>query len=322
MRTKDELFREAQRHIAGRRQRAVTRAERMRAAAFAAHPELAAAEEARVQAGLALTMTAARGGDTAAAAQKLEAAGQALEQSLRKAGYAPADLEPRFTCPLCHDTGLYKGSPCRCVAQVARTLRREEINDASPLALCAFDTFDVNRYPAEVEPELGGPPREYMAKVLQYCRRWAENFGPQSQNLLFMGGAGLGKTHLALAVADAVLERGFDVLYTSSAALAAQLNREHFDRDSEDSWLEACKEADLLILDDLGTEHITALTISVLYELVNTRMLCHRPTVYTTNITDQAIFEARYTEKVSSRMLGNCRMFKFFGMDQRLNRTR
>ncbi len=47
-------------------------------------------------------------------------------------------------------------------------------------------------------------------------------------------------------------------------------------------------------------------------------MLCRRPTIYTTNIVDQAVFEARYTEKVASRMLGNCRMFKFFGSDQRL----
>ena len=53
--------------------------------------------------------------------------------------------------------------------------------------------------------------------------------------------------------------------------------------------------ADLLILDDLGTEYITPLTISVLYELINTRMLTHRPTIYTTNITDQSVFVARYT---------------------------
>ncbi len=244
MRTKDELFREAQRHVAGRRQRAVTEAQRQ--------------------------------------------------------------------------PGLYRGVPCRCVAEVARKLRREEINAASPLALCSFSSFEVDRYPDTPEPELGGTPRAYMARVLKYCRDYATKFSAQSPNLLFMGGAGLGKTHMALAIADAVLERGYDVLYTSSAALAAQLGREHFDRDSEDTWLDACKEADLLILDDLGTEHITALTISVLYELINTRMLCHRPTVYTTNITDQAIFEARYTEKVASRMLGNCRMFKFFGQDQRL----
>ncbi len=318
MRTKDELFREAQRHIAARRQRAVTEAARKRSAAFAAHPELAAAEEARVQAGLALTMAAARGRDTAPAAARLEAAGQALQAALQAAGCTAADLEPQYTCPRCQDTGLANGAPCACVAEVARKLRREEINAASPLALCAFSTFDVSRYPDAPEPELGGSPREYMAKVLQFCRQWAEKFSPNSPNLLFMGGAGLGKTHLALAVADAVLARGYDVLYTSSAALAARLGREHFDHEGEDSWLDACKEADLLILDDLGTEHITALTISVLYELINTRMLCHRPTVYTTNITDQGIFEARYTEKVASRMLGNCRLFKFFGADQRL----
>ena len=79
-------------------------------------------------------------------------------------------------------------------------------------------------------------------------------------------------------------------------------------------------DADLLILDDLGTEYISQLTISVLYELINTRMLCHRPTIYTSNIVDSSIFEARYTEKVASRILGSCQIFKFFGTDQRLKR--
>ena len=51
MRTKDELFREALRHIAARRQQAVTAAERDRAAALAAHPELRAAEDARTENG-------------------------------------------------------------------------------------------------------------------------------------------------------------------------------------------------------------------------------------------------------------------------------
>ena len=41
MRTKDELFREALRHIAARRQQAITAAERDRAAALAAHPSCA-----------------------------------------------------------------------------------------------------------------------------------------------------------------------------------------------------------------------------------------------------------------------------------------
>ncbi|MGN0983865.1 MAG: ATP-binding protein [Gemmiger sp.] len=318
MRTKDELFREAQRHVSARRQRAVMQAETARRTAYAAHPELSDADDAHMRAGLALARLAAKGGDLSAGLAALRQADEAMTDCAAAAGYDRSSFVAAYTCPKCHDTGVADGKPCVCVTELARRLRREEINAASPLGLCRFDSFDVNRYPAEVEPELGGPPRDYMARLLAFCRKYAANFSGKSPNLLFMGTAGLGKTHLALAIADAVLDGGHDVLYTSAAALAARLGREHFDRDAEDEWLTACQEADLLILDDLGTEYITPLTISVLYELINTRMLTQRPTIYTTNITDQQVFTMRYTEKVASRMLGNCKMFKFFGVDQRL----
>lgn len=318
MRTRDELFREAQRQIAARRQRAVMQAETARRAAYAAHPELSEADDAHMRAGLALARLAAAGKDLTAARAALEQTDAAVTDRAAAAGYTREAFAPAFTCPRCRDTGVAGGQRCSCVAEVARRLRREEINAASPLGLCRFDTFDVTRYPAAVEPELGCTPQEYMARVAAFCQKYAANFSGKSPSLLFMGAAGLGKTHLALAIADAVLDAGHDVLYTSAAALAAHLGREHFDRDADDEWLTACQEADLLVLDDLGTEYITPLTISVLYELINTRMLTQRPTIYTTNITDQQVFETRYTEKVASRMLGNCKMFKFFGEDQRL----
>lgn len=318
MRTKDELFRAAQREIASRRQYAVMQAENARRAAFAAHPALAQADDAQMRAGLALAKTAALGGDLEAARTALAKADEDLAAAIREAGYADDAFLPCYACSLCRDTGMYNGNPCRCVADIARRLRREEINAASPLGLCQFSTFDVTRYSTEVEPELGISARAYMERLLNFCQSYAQKFSSKSSNLLFMGHTGLGKTHLALAIADAVLGGGHDVLYTSAAALAARLGREHFDFDSSDEWLNACQEADLLILDDLGTEYITPLTISVLYELINTRMLTERPTIYTTNITDQSVFVARYTEKVASRMLGGCKMFKFFGTDQRL----
>ena len=317
MRTKDELFRAAQREVAGYRQQAVMQAETARRAAYAAHPALAEADNAHMRAGLGLAKAAALGGSMEAARAALLRADEALAAAARDAGYDAEAFTPRYHCPLCGDTGMQGGNPCSCVAEVARRLRREEINAASPLGLCQFASFEVERYSDAVEAELGISPQEYMGKLLNYCRNYAARFSQNSPNLLFMGHTGLGKTHLALAIADAVLEGGHDVLYTSAAALAAQLGREHFDYSNNDEWLAACQEADLLILDDLGTEYITPLTISVLYELINTRMLTHRPTIYTTNITDQSVFVARYTEKVASRMLGGCKMFKFFGSDQR-----
>ena len=317
MRTKDELFRAAQREVAGYRQQAVMQAESARRAAYAAHPALAEADNAHMRAGLGLAKAAALGGSMEAARAALLRADEALAAAARDAGYDAEAFTPRYHCPLCGDTGMQGGNPCSCVAEVARRLRREEINAASPLGLCQFASFEVERYSDAVEAELGISPQEYMGKLLNYCRNYAARFSQNSPNLLFMGHTGLGKTHLALAIADAVLEGGHDVLYTSAAALAAQLGREHFDYSNNDEWLAACQEADLLILDDLGTEYITPLTISVLDELINTRMLTHRPTIYTTNITDQSVFVARYTEKVASRMLGGCKMFKFFGSDQR-----
>ena len=54
MRTKDELFRAAQREVAAYRQQAVMQAETARRAAYAAHPALAEADSAHLRAGWAL----------------------------------------------------------------------------------------------------------------------------------------------------------------------------------------------------------------------------------------------------------------------------
>ena len=90
MRTKDELFRAAQREIAARRQYAVMQAETARRAAFAANPTLAEADDARMRAGLSLARTAALGGDIDAARAALDAADKAASDA---AGWGSARVK-------------------------------------------------------------------------------------------------------------------------------------------------------------------------------------------------------------------------------------
>ena len=102
MRTRDELFREAQRRVAARRQRAVTQAQAARGTAFALHPELAAAEDAVRRAGLALAMAAVQDESQtkqAEARAALAAAQQALTDARQRAGYgdAGAAFAPVYT---------------------------------------------------------------------------------------------------------------------------------------------------------------------------------------------------------------------------------
>ena len=86
MRTKDELFRAAQREISARRQRAVMQAETERRAAFAANPALAAADDAHMRAGLSLAKAAALGGDMDTTPAALAEADKALADAVKAAG--------------------------------------------------------------------------------------------------------------------------------------------------------------------------------------------------------------------------------------------
>ena len=70
----------------------------------------------------------------------------------------------------------------------------------------------------------------------------------------------------------------------------------------EETLLQTAAGADLLILDDLGTEFNSNFFLSTLYSLLNNRLGAHLPTIVTTNITDGALLEKLYTEKISSRL--------------------
>ena len=120
-----------------------------------------------------------------------------------------------------------------------------------------------------------------------------------------LGNAGLGKTHAALAIAGIVLEKGYDVIYVSSPDFFSKLEGLHFGADpvgEEETLMQTAAGADLLILDDLGSEFNSAFLISSLYSLLNNRLGAKLPTIVTTNITDGALLEKLYTEKISSRL--------------------
>lgn len=119
MRTKDELFRAAQREVAARRQQAVMQAETARRAAYAAHPALAEADNAHMRAGLGLAKAAALGGSIEAARAALTRADEALAAAVKEAGYEENAFTPAYRCPLCEDTGMRGGIPCSCVAEAA-----------------------------------------------------------------------------------------------------------------------------------------------------------------------------------------------------------
>ena len=305
MRTKRELYQEAMRTVALRRQAARANAEDACAEAEAAIPALRHAEEEVRVRGVRCALAGASGGDRTAAAAALAKAKQELAALLASSG-RPADaLEPHFTCKKCQDTGSFEGHTCECIHKLMQKLRREEIEKLSSLSVSSFDTMELRYYPNTMDEKLGEPVRTYMGELLEELRAYAEEFDRSSESLMLFGNAGLGKTHAALAIAGIVLAKDMDVIYVSSPDFFAKLEALHFGSDpsgEEETLLQTAAGADLLILDDLGTEFNSSFFLSTLYSLLNNRLGAHLPTIVTTNITDGALLEKLYTEKISSRL--------------------
>ena len=207
---------------------------------------------------------------------------------------------------------------CSCLKKRLRAEAYKSLNALTPLSLSTFETFSLDYYSEQPEAS-GRSERGTMTRVLDVCMTYAQNFSLHSSNLILMGGTGLGKTHLSLAIANTPLAKGFGVVYSSVNNIVAKLEREHFGREEENDTSSLLLDCDLLILDDLGTEFRTAFSVAEIYNIVNTRQMAQRPTIISTNLTMKEI-EERYTERFASRILGGYVRLSFCGRDVRLQK--
>ena len=188
MRTKNELYQEALRTVALRRQTARALAQDAQAQAEAAIPALRHAEEEVRVRGIRCALAGAAGKDRTESAAALADARQKLTALLAESGRPANALEPHFTCPKCQDTGSVNGRTCVCVHKVMQQLRRQEIEALSSLSISSFDTMKLEYYPSVADPEVGESIRTYMAEVLAdlrprepavagKCRSWQDPCG-------------------------------------------------------------------------------------------------------------------------------------------------
>ena len=135
---------------------------------------------------------------------------------------------------------------------------------------------------------------------------------------ILFGGTGLGKTHLTTAMAARIIDRGYEVVYESSGGIFREFEKERFEK-GEGAFTERFYDAELLIIDDLGTEMVNQFTVSTLYDLINTRMIKGRPTVISTNLTSEDM-RKKYTDRIVSRLFGEYTVLLFVGKDVRMQK--
>ncbi|MEE1064710.1 MAG: ATP-binding protein [Acutalibacteraceae bacterium] len=315
-----DTYDKADREIKRRLNEALSERERRHSEAVAKVPELLVIEDAMAQAGLATIKAVGMGNGSEDFIKKLAEINLDAQDKRRKLlvanGFTEDWLDVRYTCPKCKDKGSVGGYACECYKLLLRSIEYEKLCSKLPVNKCRFDNFKLDYYPEGA----GISPRRRMESVLGYCKAYADDFSLSSPSLLLYGKTGLGKTHLSLAIAGKAVEAGYGVIYMTAQNLFNRLEREKFGRGDGENTEQAILDCDLLIIDDLGSEFSTQLTVSALYNIVNCRGLEEKPTIISTNLVPDEL-KSTYSDRIASRILSAYTILQFDGADIRQLKT-
>ncbi len=281
-------------------------------------PELKTIQTKLAQVGLNISKAFLTSKNPQAEIDKLRIESLALQDRkkkiLKENGYSEDALSIKYTCPACEDTGFIGGRRCKCYINLLKEIERAKIEKIAPIDECTFESFDTNYYPEEMD---GVCPKKKAEIIKENCKRYATSFTKRSKSLLFMGNTGLGKTHLSLAIANVVINRGYSVIYGTAQNILRDLQNENFGRTDNLRYFEnEILSTDLLILDDLGTEFKNQFTVSCLYNIINSRLCAKLPTIISTNYTFEEL-EEKYDQRITSRITGQYSTLILVGNDIR-----
>lgn len=242
-------------------------------------------------------------------------------------------LKPRFECKTCKDTGYVEkdgiSTMCNCLKQRIFNTYYNKSNIGN-LEKENFKKFNSHIFSNEKNPEAYKSkfsPRENIETIKERVENFIQNFDdPDEKNLLFTGNTGLGKTFMTNCIANECLSNGKTVLYQTAPVMFDEIIDAKFGKEnSKFDLMQNILTTDLLIIDDLGTEHTSELYLTELFTIINTRLLNQNnkitKTIISTNLKPEEI-QKIYTTRISSRIAGYYRILRFFGEDLRFKKRK
>lgn len=232
------------------------------------------------------------------------------EGELRETGHTEV-------CEECFGTGTkldpVKGAiPCPC----RRPDRFKKLLTAARIprryAGCSFSTFK----------SATGSPQE---RALMRAQSLVNEYPAVDRGLLFMGPAGVGKTHLAVAIVRGLIDKGFAGVFSEFGSLLKEIQDSYnpISKSSELKVLAPIYQTEVLVLDELGATVPTDWVRDTMYQIINKRYNDNKLTIFTTNYSDERrsekeqVLEDRIGSRLRSRLYEMCTKVVMDGGDYR-----
>ncbi len=224
--------------------------------------------------------------------------------------------DPDYSCCICSDTGYREdGFMCDCMRELIKCESIKASGIGKLIDKQSFDNFDLSWYEGDAS---GANMHENFAKLKSFADGFCQGLG---KTFFMIGTTGTGKTHLSTAVAKTLIEKGYSVCYDSIQNIISDFEADKFKsgygayQPKSDKYLSA----DLLIIDDLGTELVTTqFSLACIYNIINTRQNKGMSTIVSTNLKARE-FSSKYEARITSRLMGeDADVLLFGGPDHRI----
>lgn len=220
-------------------------------------------------------------------------------------------ITPNHFCKKCNDNGMLAGKYCDCLIEEINNLLKEE---SGFLSLEDFEKANFNLFKNS----------PYMQALYEKMQKWC--YSKFDKTLIFIAGqTGVGKTHLMKCMANELIKRHKVVTLTTSFAMHQDFVKSYSSRDLDEkqALIDKYLTAEVLFIDDLGTElRNPNITINFLYQVLNERKMNKLPTIITSNLDLKDITDY-YDERIFSRIVDKATSVCIYieGEDLRLKKS-
>ena len=226
--------------------------------------------------------------------------------------------EDHDICPLCFGSGMEvvpgKGArTCECRKQKSHTNLLDKARIPKRYTDCHFQSYATTN--------------RWQERAYNKATKLALNYPKVERGLLFMGSVGVGKTHLAVSILKALIERKYSCLFYEFGSLLKSIQDSYnsISKTSELKILTPILEAEILVLDEIGASKPTDWVRDTMAHIINTRYNDEKLTIFTTNYLDEnrsqneETLEDRIGVRLRSRLYEMCETVLINGDDFRKN---
>jgi len=302
MKEKYEILKDAEKEISQNKKAALLESDRRREEIIAKFPEYGELENKIRKNGLQMMKLAGLGIKSKAEIEALDKENRAYDGEMKKIltsnGFSEDYISKTDSCAKCEDTGyvfdeLGRQVMCDCLKGVCAKYFLEESEIPAKHSL---SEFNINLF-GEKDRELAEKIKSFVGDII--------NNPEKPVNCILMGKPGTGKSFVSEIIGTELAKKGKYVLYITVTSLLQTLM--YYGEDEvllsrRDSALRIVREADLLILDDLGTEKVTASRLDIIMGVIDSRTSReNKSTIVSSNLSLKEISEI-YGERLFSRL--------------------